>query len=201
MSALHRDAVPKPSKLSTGSAYMGSMTLDIKIFCDATSMVVQFAKRTKFWKLITTTIQEKFAGCSARRAIPGSFRKWKRPSKVGFLRKLLRILVKSFMTHIVTKMSDPRDFTTMEQAVTDLVNKCFENEGPRELWQLFQIEQFIDNIITVRDLLTAAQNKERVRSSRLKVLNEAFNLVVETTIKQLGEKKLTDSLKRLRLEV
>lgn len=97
------------------------------------------------------------------------------------------------------KMSNPRDFTPMEQAVTDLVNKSFENRGPLEAGELLQLEQFIENINTVRELLNSAQNKERLRSARLELVNEAFNLV-ETTIKQLGEKKLTDSLKRLRLE-
>lgn len=97
------------------------------------------------------------------------------------------------------KMSAPRDFTPMEQAVTDLVNKSFEVDGILEAGQLFQLEQFIENITTARELLTSAQNKERVRSARLEMINEAFDLV-ESTIKQLGEKKLTGSLKKLRLE-
>jgi len=87
----------------------------------------------------------------------------------------------------------------MEQAVTDLVNKSFEHDGPLEAGQLVQLEQFIDNITTVRQLLTSAQSKERMRSARLEMINEAFDLV-ESTIKQIGEKRLTQSLKKLRLE-
>jgi hypothetical protein len=98
-----------------------------------------------------------------------------------------------------TKMSAPRDFSPMEQAVTDLVNKSFEVDGVLEKGQLFQLEQFIENITTARELLTSAQSKERMRSSRLEMINTAFDLV-ETTIKQLGEKRLTESLKKLRLE-
>ena len=100
-----------------------------------------------------------------------------------------------------TKMSAPRDFTSMEQAVTDLVTKVFESEGSegQGAMQIDRLEQFVEHLTTVRELLTAAKNPRIAKSSRLEMINEAFSLV-ESTIKDLGEKMLTLSLKKLRFE-
>jgi len=127
-----------------------------------------------------------------------ALRTWDRLTGRRLISALFRHLL---MTTFVKKpkMSEPRDFTPMEQAVTDLVNKSFEKDGPLEAGQLLQLEQFIENITTVRELLTAAQSRDRVRSARLEMINEAFDLV-ERTIKELGEKRLTQSLKKLRFE-
>lgn len=113
----------------------------------------------------------------------------------------MTLYVTLFMTNIVgaAKMNAPRDFTPMEQAVTDLVTKVFESEGVQGAQQIDRLEQFVENILAVRELLTSAKNLERMRSSRLEMINEAFALV-ESTIKDLGEKRLTTSLKKLRME-
>lgn len=89
----------------------------------------------------------------------------------------------------------------MEQAVTDLVTKVFEADGVAGMGTLEvgRLEQFVDHITTVRELLTAAKNPRIAKSSRLEMINEAFSLV-ESTIKDLGEKMLTASLKKLRFE-
>lgn len=99
------------------------------------------------------------------------------------------------------KMSAPRDFTPMEQAVTDLVTKVFESDGAAGMGtlEIGRLEQFVEHITTVRELLTTAKNTKLVRSSRLEMINEAFSLV-ESIIKDLGGKMLTESLRELRRE-
>lgn len=105
------------------------------------------------------------------------------------------------MTNFITatKMSEPRELTPAEQAVTDIVAKFSDSNAVLKLQQLDQIEQHLDDVVTVRELLTSSRNLNHVRSARLEILTEAFNLL-ERVVKALPDKTLPDSLKQLRNE-
>lgn len=83
--------------------------------------------------------------------------------------------------------------------MTDLVNKTIGADEVIGMAQLDRLEQFIDNLMTVRELLTSAKNPVFVKSSRLEMINEAVALT-ENTIKELGAELLTESLMQLRME-
>lgn len=65
--------------------------------------------------------------------------------------------------------------------------------------QATKLEDFIEHILTARELLLASSNPLFIKSTRLEMIGEATNLV-SITIKELGDKRLLESLERLRIE-
>jgi len=94
-------------------------------------------------------------------------------------------------------MPQPRQFTQIEKAVTDLVTEFSKVQDAAK--KTDKLEEFIERVMTARELLRESANPMFIKSTRLEMLSEATNLV-SMTIKDLGEKKLLASLERLRLE-
>jgi len=94
-------------------------------------------------------------------------------------------------------MSENRAFTPIEKAVTDLVTEFSKVDGAAK--QVDKLEEFIEHVLTVRELIKTADDTRFMKSTRLELLNEA-TILVNLTIKDLGERKILLSLERLRVE-
>jgi len=94
-------------------------------------------------------------------------------------------------------MRETRQFNPIEQAVTDLVTEFSKVTDASK--QSDKLEDFIEHVLTARELLDAAENIELIKSARLELITEATNLV-SMTIKDLGQQALLASLERFRIE-
>ena len=94
-------------------------------------------------------------------------------------------------------MRETRAFTPIEKAVTDLVTEFSKVQDAAK--QVDKLEEFIEHVMTVRELLSAADNPELIKSTRLELIVEATNLI-SVTIKDLGAQALLASLERFRVE-
>jgi PP-loop superfamily ATP-utilizing enzyme len=94
-------------------------------------------------------------------------------------------------------MRETRAFTPIEKAVTDLVTEFSKVQDAAK--QVDKLEEFIEHVMTARELLSAADNPELIKSTRLELIVEATNLI-SVTIKDLGAQALLASLERFRVE-
>jgi len=94
-------------------------------------------------------------------------------------------------------MREARAFTPIEKAVTDLVTEFSKVQDAAK--QVDKLEEFIEHVMTARELLSAADNPELIKSTRLELIVEATNLI-SVTIKDLGAQALLASLERFRVE-
>lgn len=91
----------------------------------------------------------------------------------------------------------PRAFTPIEAAVTDLVTEFSRVADAAK--QSDKLEDFIERVMTARELLQASENRDFIKSTRLELITEATNLV-SMVIKDLGATELLASLERFRIE-